>query len=459
MKNVAYCRSSEWQPGKVALQSQKKICQREAAKRGQSIAEDRILLEYGKSGRDLNRPKMSVLIDWIETGQLDNGNLFISSYDRLTRDLADLKKLMNLFDEHTINVYSAKEKIPPNMSPSVRVFYIHSLGAIAQAYLETCRQHALLAAENRRKEGKPLGTAPYGYVMSHGCLELVSDESKVVRKIFDLYLSGLGYKKICQYFTEHGVKIYGRDFLETDLYRILGNQTYAGILGKGNNSYAGAHQAIISLQKFERVQQLRRTKHRQKVHVVEYPLRKKICCPWGWHVSCHTKKQKSGEIIRYYECSNPIHRKDGYPAQLLADEMECQVLSIVKSFLSNQSLINQIVDQIKQKQAEEQQIELKSQEELRVKRAQLFDRYEKKSMGAVEFSNQLKQLKKLEHTPLPKVTVRAETVQSILITEKTIPDAFFFQLIKEVTLSEENEIVGIYLKNMIDNNLMEVVRK
>jgi len=127
--------------------------------------------------------------------------------------------------------------------------------------------------------------------------------------------------------------------------------------------------------------------------------------------------------------------------------------------LSNQSLINQIVDQIKQKQAEEQQIELKSQEELQVKRAQLFDRYEKKSMGAVEFSNQLKQLKKLEHTPLPKVTVRAETVQSILITEKTIPDAFFFQLIKEVTLSEENEIVGIYLKNMIDNNLMEVVRK
>lgn len=457
--NVAYCRSSEWRTGKVSLKSQKKICQREATKLNQHIEEEHILLEYGKSARDLNRPEMKVLLKWIEAGLLDNGNLFIPSYDRLTRDLADLKKLTNLFEEHSISVYSAKEKIPPNMTASVRVFYIHSLGAIAQAYLETCRQHALLAVENRRKEGKPIGATPYGYALSNDRLELVSDESKIVRKMFDLYLSGRGYKKICQYFTEQGITIYGRDFLETDVYRILGNQTYAGILGKGKNTYVGNHQAIVSLEEFEHVQQLRHTKRQQKVHFLEYPLKRKIRCSCGWYISCHSQKRKSGEVVRYHVCSNPIHRKTSYPRQLLADELEREVLSVVKSFLSNQSLLDQIVNQIQQQQAEEQQAELEKQESLQVKRAQLFTKYEQKDLDATEFTNQLKQLKQLEQTTLPKVTVTTEVVQSVLIAEKTMPDTFFFQLIKEVTLSEKNEIVGIYLEKTLDNNLMEEVGK
>lgn len=86
---------------------------------------------------------MKVLLDWIRSDVLDHGHLFVPSYDRLIREITDLNYVLNLFDQHAITVHSVKEKIPATMSRSTRTFYIYSLGAVAQAHLETSRQHAL----------------------------------------------------------------------------------------------------------------------------------------------------------------------------------------------------------------------------------------------------------------------------------------------------------------------------
>lgn len=63
------------------------------------------------------------------------------------------------------------------------------------------------AVVNRRqKDGKWITAAPYGYkVNARQEFEVVPTEAEVVRKIFELYIEGWGYKRIANYLTDEGI--------------------------------------------------------------------------------------------------------------------------------------------------------------------------------------------------------------------------------------------------------------
>lgn len=453
--NVAYCRSSVWKEGKVSLKSQEGLCEAEAKKMNLIIPEEHFLFEKGQSARNLNRPKMKVLLEWIRSGSLEHGHLFIPSYDRLTREITDLNYLLNLFDEHAITVHSVKEKIPSTMSRSTRTFYIYSLGAVAQAHLDTSRQHALNYSDRRRKEGKPIGGAPFGYTYTKEKLILVPAESDVVKDIFDLYLSGLGYKKICQVLTEKGLTIYERCFLESDIYRILRNQTYAGFLGKGSTTYKGNHQPIVSLEVFKRVQQIRKQRQQTKKHDVYYPLRKKILCSCGWHIGMHTYKSNNGKLRRYYECANPIHRESKKAIRWSADSLEEKVLQVTKAFLSNKKFLDLLLIQMKHEQASKQKQKEKQQEYLQRRKKKMFLQYEGQRIDAKEFMQQLTQLNGEKVLTNNRSTITVSEVKDLFVTDSSVPDTFFFQLIEQIRLSDLNEVQELYLTKLPEHNLLE----
>ena len=58
----------------------------------------------------------------------------------------------------------------------------------------------------RQEDGKWICAAPYGYIVnSRQEFEIVPTEAEIVRKIFELYTSGWGYKRIANYLTDQGV--------------------------------------------------------------------------------------------------------------------------------------------------------------------------------------------------------------------------------------------------------------
>ena len=60
--------------------------------------------------------------------------------------------------------------------------------------------------KRRQADGKWICAAPYGYIVNkQQQFEIVPTEAEVVRKIFELYLSGWGYKKIANYLTDEGI--------------------------------------------------------------------------------------------------------------------------------------------------------------------------------------------------------------------------------------------------------------
>lgn len=62
--------------------------------------------------------------------------------------------------------------------------------------------------KRRQEEGKWICSVPYGYVITNtktGAIAINPAAAAVVKKIFELYLKGWGYKKIANYMTDHHI--------------------------------------------------------------------------------------------------------------------------------------------------------------------------------------------------------------------------------------------------------------
>ena len=155
------------------------------------------------------------------------------------------------------------------------------------------------AVVNRRqKDGKWICAAPYGYkVNARQEFEIIPTEAEIVRKIFELYIDGWGYKRIANYLTDEGIptprmsererkeaegKEYKRpvkaEWAIVSVQGILENDFYIGTLrqskytrqkinGKDVKKDEGEqivienhHQAIISYRDFRIVQELRKSR-------------------------------------------------------------------------------------------------------------------------------------------------------------------------------------------------------
>ena len=155
------------------------------------------------------------------------------------------------------------------------------------------------AVVNRRqKDGKWICAAPYGYkINARQEFEVVPTEAEIVRKIFQLYIEGWGYKRIANYLTDEGIptprmsererkeaegKEYKRavksEWAIVSVQGILENDFYIGTLRQSKYTRAkingkdvrkdedeqivieNHHQAIIEYRDFRIVEELRRSR-------------------------------------------------------------------------------------------------------------------------------------------------------------------------------------------------------
>ena len=155
------------------------------------------------------------------------------------------------------------------------------------------------AVVNRRqKDGKWICAAPYGYkINARQEFEVIPTEAEIVRKIFELYIEGWGYKRIANWLTDEKIptprmsererkEAEGKDYKRTvkpewaivSVQGILDNDFYIGTLrqskytrqkinGKDVKKDEDAqivienhHQAIISYRDFRIVQELKKSR-------------------------------------------------------------------------------------------------------------------------------------------------------------------------------------------------------
>src|SRR6202048_1033575 len=139
----------------------------------------------GLSGASLDRPALQQLMVDVRAGKLTI--VVVYKVDRLTRSLADFAKLVELFDEYGVSFVSITQSF--NTTSSMGRLTLNVLLSFAQFEREVIGERVRDTIGASKRKGIWVGgPVSLGYRSVGKKLEVVPDETKLVQKIFRLYL-------------------------------------------------------------------------------------------------------------------------------------------------------------------------------------------------------------------------------------------------------------------------------
>lgn len=228
-------------------------------------------IDDGYSAKDLERPEMKRMLKHIEQGLIDC--VLVYRLDRLTRSVLDLYKLLEIFEKHNCKFKSATEVY--DTTTAMGRMFITIVAALAQWERENLAERVRMGMQEKARQGKwVINVAPYGYDIDRTTDTLVinQQEAVVVRKIYDMYLSGIGMRKIAVELNDLNIPTKsGATWNDHKIRYILTNPLYIGTMrynyrvNKENYfEVENAVPAIIPEEMFEKVQKI--IEKRRSVH-------------------------------------------------------------------------------------------------------------------------------------------------------------------------------------------------
>lgn len=181
----------------------------------------------GTSAR--KRPEFLRMIRQCKQGKIDI--VLTKSISRFARNTVDCLNYVRALKELGIAVIFEKENM--NTLEIDSEILITMLGAFAQSESESISANVRWGIRQAMKEGK--ATIQYKYLYGYrkgddGKPEIIPDQAEVVRKIYDLFLSGTPVRGIQEYLNANSVpNINGEPkWARSAIYSILTNEKYCG---------------------------------------------------------------------------------------------------------------------------------------------------------------------------------------------------------------------------------------
>jgi len=260
----------------------------------------RIYSDPGFSGANLNRPALNEMINDIKEGRID----VIISYkiDRLTRSPKDFYQLIELFEKYNVDFISVTERFDTSTSS----------GRLLRNIMLTFAQFERELASERTKDkmlqraAKGMwngGIIPFGYKAENKKLIVCEKEARIVRDIYEGYVTSGSIAKVYNETKNKGNKDRkGLPLSKSSIYYILRNIVYTGKIKYAEKVYQGVHQPIISEDIFGLAQEIHKKKKRVLRLYKHYPLAGLIRCQEcaSYMTPCYTNKWKRGKLKRYY---------------------------------------------------------------------------------------------------------------------------------------------------------------
>jgi site-specific DNA recombinase len=185
-------------------------------------------VDEGYSAKNMDRPELKRMLKHIQEGIIEC--VLVYRLDRLTRSVLDLYKLLELFEKHNCKFKSATEVY--DTTTAMGRMFITIVAALAQWERENLGERVRMGMQEKARQGKWVpNQAPYGYDidLENDKLKINTFEASVVRRIFDLYLSGMGTAKIAAALNQEGIKTKNNtNWHPFSIRYILRNPLYAG---------------------------------------------------------------------------------------------------------------------------------------------------------------------------------------------------------------------------------------
>ncbi|MDF2629919.1 MAG: hypothetical protein K0R39_3750 [Symbiobacteriaceae bacterium] len=344
--------STDDQGDGTTLDVQMEGCKHYALSQGWNSNEDLIFIDDGYSGGSLDRPAMTRLRTAVQDGKVDC--VIVFKLDRLSRSVVDTVNLVLEEWDDLCHVKSAREPIDTTNHAGKMFFYM--LVSYAEWERNVIRERTWSGRLKRAQEGRNPGfNAAYGYRVgtTPGVLEIVPDEAQVVRRIYQLYLDGVGMRTIFNTLNTEGLQFReGRPWNDSTVRHILTNPLYKGDLiwglrptnpkyGKREGERArlqaeplafrkGAFPAIIDSKTWEQAQMVRDGRHGRKKGTAGRAVSSRFLLTGLARCKCGSAivgREGSGKKVHvYYICTGKNSKGQsfcdcGYINQAKADEV------------------------------------------------------------------------------------------------------------------------------------------
>ena len=339
LKIAIYCRLSVEDRDKdkdesESIQNQKSLLLNYCIERKWDVY--KIYSDEDYSGTDNERPEFNLMLEDAKQKKFDI--ILCKTQSRFSRDMEVIEKYIhNKFLEWNIRFVSIVDNADTDVKGNKKARQIN--GLINEWFLEDLSENIKTVLGNKRREGQYIGSyEPYGYEKSkENKNKLVIDKkaSEIVRRIFDMYISGMGSTSIANKLNEENIlnpSAYKKEkgvpysppkmstthdkWSDTTIRTILANEIYIGNMVQGKLkriSYKNqklvrvpkdqwtivedTHEHIINREVFQKVQ--------DRLGKYSKPCKDGVINPLAYRMKCmycggyfHKHKSKNIDYIR-----------------------------------------------------------------------------------------------------------------------------------------------------------------
>jgi DNA invertase Pin-like site-specific DNA recombinase len=229
----------------------------------------------GYSGGSLERPALQRLLTDVKADKIDM--IVIYKIDRLTRSLLDFSQLIRVLDEHHCSFVAVTQNF--NTYDSMGRLTLNILLSFAQFERELDSERIRDKIKASKQKGIWMGGAvPLGYEVKDRKLEIVDEEAKIVKLIFEKYRDYRSMRIVAQYLRDNHIlnrSRYHRNtgknerlpFTSCSVGRIIINPIYAGKLSYKGELHEGVHEAIIPYEEWKEIQKIKDTNFKRSTQI------------------------------------------------------------------------------------------------------------------------------------------------------------------------------------------------
>lgn len=258
-----------------------------------------IYADEGLTGTEMKkRDELNRLLRYCQSGKIDR--IILKSISRLSRNTEELLTTLRMLKELGVTVYFEEQGIDTDkLNMEMLVTFP---GMAAQQESEAISGNMRWSYKKRMESGEFNCTCPaYRYTLKDGEMTVNETEATVIRRIFSMYLNGIGMQSIANKLNEEKVPRkygYSKWYLSTVRY-VLTNERYMGdaLLQKSYTTemlpfrkkrnhgeklqyyVENSNPPIVNRETFNSVQKLLKSRRNENAKRTVYPLSSIIKCP------------------------------------------------------------------------------------------------------------------------------------------------------------------------------------
>jgi len=186
-----------------------------------------VYADEGLSGTKESRPEFQRMLQDCRDGKIDR--ILCKSISRFARNTVTLLETVRKLKELGVSVYFEEQKID-TMSGDGE-FMLSILASFAQEESRSVSENCKWRVRKKFEQGIPTGVGMYRYEVRNGVFTIVPGEAEIVRRIFHMYLDGMGSVRIMKKLIAEGIPAPEGGLWNASVIRMmLRNEKYAGDL-------------------------------------------------------------------------------------------------------------------------------------------------------------------------------------------------------------------------------------